>query len=98
MNPTDSPWPRLTAAARRATDPRDPTAPYGFATRVAALAFLPERLAVSLLERFSLRALALAGVLVVVSLASNYSTLISAFQDNGAGMDDPVAELVELAS
>jgi hypothetical protein len=34
----------------------------------------------------------------VVSLASNYSTLISAFQDNGAGMDDPVAELVELAS
>ena len=98
MNPTDSQWPRLTAAARRATDPRDTAAPYGFATRVTALAFLPERLAVSLLERFSLRALALAGVLAVVSLASNYSTLISAFQDDAVRVDDPVAELVELAS
>ena len=98
MNPTDSQWPRLTAAARRATDARDTTAPYGFATRVAALAFLPERMAASLLERFSLRALALAGVLAVVSLASNYSTLVSAFQDETASVDDPVAEMVDLAS
>ena len=37
MNPSDQKWPRLAAAARRAPDPRDLSAPVGFATRVAAL-------------------------------------------------------------
>ena len=58
MNPTDPqhPWSRLVAAARRASDDRDTAAPYGFATRVAALAFTQERKMASLVERFALRA------------------------------------------
>ncbi len=98
MNPSDQKWSRLTAAARAARDPRDTAAPYGFATRVAALAMAQERRAVSLLERFSLRALGLAGLLALVCVAANISTVTSLFRDEAANADDPVAEIVDLAS
>jgi len=98
MNPSDQKWPRLTAAARSAQDTRDTAAPYGFATRVAALALAQER-AASLLERFSLRALGLAGLFALVCVAANFSTLTGLFRDEAASTsDDPVAEIVDLAS
>jgi hypothetical protein len=77
MNPTDPqhPWSRLVAAARRAPDERDPAAPYGFATRVAALAFTQERKMISLVERFALRAVGVASLLAILSLLVNYSAL-----------------------
>jgi len=96
MNPSDQKWPRLAAAARRAPDPRDLSAPVGFATRVAALGLARERVVGSLLERFSFRALGLAALLAVVCVASNYSTLMGALGDETA--DDPVAEIVDLAA
>ena len=99
MNPTDPqhPWSRLTAAARRAPDDRDPAAPYGFATRVAALAMTQERAVTSLLERFSFRALGVACLLALVTVATNYSALASSLGDDEAGVtDDPVAELVDI--
>jgi hypothetical protein len=99
MKPTDPkhPWSRLTATARLASDNRETAAPYGFATRIAALAFTPER-ASSLFERFSLRALGVACLLVLVSAAANYSVIASALSEQDALLnDDPVAELVELA-
>src|SRR3954471_23019398 len=100
MNPDDPkhPWARLTAAARRAPIPTEEMgAPYGFATRLAAMAFTSER-APSLLERFSLRALGVACLLAVVSAAANYSAVASALSEPDALVnDDPVAELVELA-
>ena len=98
MNPIDQDWPRLAAAVRRAPDPRDPAAPYGFATRVAALALAQERAVASLFERFSWRALSVAGLLAAVCLASNYSTLVSAFQNESVSVDDPVSEIVDIAS
>jgi hypothetical protein len=98
MNPPDQNWPRLAAAARRAADTRDTAAPHGFATRVAALALVPERAAASLLERFSLRALGVAALLAVVCVAANYSTVAGLFPDDPANADDPVAEVVDLAS
>jgi hypothetical protein len=98
MNPSDQQWPRLAAAARQAQDTRDTAAPYGFATRVAALAMARDRLAASLLERFSLRALGLAGLLALVCVAANFSTLASLFRDEAAAPDDPVAEITDLAS
>lgn len=98
MNPLDEKWMRLTEAARRAGDPRETAAPYGFATRVAALGLAPERAAVSLLERFSLRALGLAALLAAVCFAANYSTVAGLFHDETANADDPVAEIVDLAS
>lgn len=75
LNDPRHPWARLTAAARTVRDDREPSAPYGFATRVAALAFAQERRVVSLFERFSFRAVGLASLLVVVSVALNYQEL-----------------------
>jgi hypothetical protein len=96
----NQPWLRLAAAARQVRDDRDTAAPYGFATRVAALAFAPERVVSSLFERFSLRALGIASLLAIVSVAANYSTITKAFNANEdvATADDPVAELVDIAS
>ncbi len=94
------PWSRLATAARNAPDDRDTAAPYGFATRVAALAIAQERAVVSLFERFSLRALGVACLLAMVSVAANYSTISAAFAEEETGavmMDDPVSEVVDLA-
>lgn len=69
------PWTKLSAAARQARDDRDDTAPYGFATRVAALALTQDRHGVSLVERFALRALGLACLLALGSVALNYNEI-----------------------
>ena len=98
MNPSDQKWPRLVGTARKAPDTRDTAAPYGFATRVAALAMAQERLAVSLLERFSLRALGVASLLALVCVAANFSTLTGLFREEAATTDDPVTEVLDLTS
>ena len=64
---------------------------------MAALAFSGQA-APSLLERFSLRALGLAGLAAALFLVSDYSTLVNAFDSDTAGVDDPVAEVIDLAS
>lgn len=97
MTHSNQPWSRLTGAARRAA-PAAADAPAGFATRVAARALATAPARASLLECWSLRALALAGLLAVGSLAGNYATLVSAWQNEAASVDDPVAELIELAT
>lgn len=97
MNPDDhnQPWARLTAAARRAPLAGDTAAPYGFATRVSALAFAAERPMRSLFERFSLRAVGVASLLAVLSVMANYSALATSISSTGddelvAG-EDPVS-------
>ncbi len=96
MNPSDQKWQRLVAAARRAPDARDVTAPFGFSTRVAAQAYAAP--VASLLERFSLRALGVAALLAVVCVAGNYTTIASALDPDSGAVDDPVADMLELAS
>lgn len=77
MNPPNQQWQRLVAAARDASDSRDDSAPYGFATRVAALglsapaAVLPR----AMLEKFALRGLFAACALSVAAAAFGYSAL-----------------------
>ena len=66
MRPTDKAWQRLVKVARQAPDDRGWTAPYGFATQVAARAFEKKRPAMSLIERFSLRALGVSCSLAVL--------------------------------
>jgi hypothetical protein len=66
------PWMRLTAAARRTADERDAAAPYGFATRIAALALAQEPRIFSVFERFALRAVAVSCLLAAVSAVVNY--------------------------
>lgn len=69
------PWSRLTAAARQARDDRDVSPPYGFSTRIAALAFAQEQRVVSLFDRFALRALGVASLLAIGSVAVNYQAI-----------------------
>lgn len=95
MNVEDSrhPWPRLTAAARQARDPRDTAAPYGFATRVAALAATIQ--GVSLVERFALKAFGLACLLALLSVAANFSAIVpSWFAEEELAADDPLSLLL----
>jgi hypothetical protein len=76
MNPNDPrhPWSRLVAAARQAPREGDASAPYGFSTRVAALG-LGTQGKVSLYERFAWRALGLAALMAVGSIATNFSAI-----------------------
>ena len=93
---TNQPWARLVAAARRTPASDDTAAPYGFATRVAARAFAAERPMRSLFERFSLRAVGVAGLLAVVSVAANYSALgnLAAEEESVSSSEDAVAVLL----
>ena|SRR5579883_2180559 len=98
MNPTPQAWQRLVDAARRAPDERDSSAPYGFAVRVAARAFTERPPFGSLFERFSLRAMGVAGLLALVAVAANYSSVRRLFDHETTAADDPTAELVDLVS
>ena len=75
FNDPRNPWTRLTAAARDVREERDSSAPYGFATRVVALAFAQERRVASLFERFAFKAVGVASLLALFSVALNYPTL-----------------------
>lgn len=101
MNPADPkhPWSRLAAAARRAPDSRDTAAPYGFATRVAALAMAAERPLGSLFERLSWRALGVACLLAFASVAVNFSAITRAQPEEelATGGDDVVSVLLDLS-
>lgn len=93
MSPNEPrhPWSRLVAAARPVRDSRDESAPYGFATRVTAIAFSQSRPMASLLDRFALRALGIACLLAIAGIAVNYSALTTPAPAD----DHPVANSVE---
>ena len=95
MRPTDKAWQRLVKVARQAPDDRGWTAPYGFATQVAARAFEKKRPAMSLIERFSLRALGVSCLLAVLGVAGNYSVIAQATApqepESLFTVDDPAA-------
>ena len=96
MNQHDQAWQKLVASARRAQDDRDTAAPYGFATRVAALALSDEQLASArgLFERFSWRALAVAGVLAIGGVATNYASSTSSSPAEEPLPDDTAVTVV----
>ncbi len=95
MKPEPSGWQQLVAAARQVRDDRDTSAPYGFATRVVALAFEQKRKPTleALFERFSWRALGLAGLMAVVGAASTYASAHTQSEDD-AYLDDSAEVLV----
>ena len=77
LNDPRHPWARLTAAARTVQqDERDASAPYGFATRVAALGFAQERKTRSLMDAFALRALGVAALVALFSVVLSYSEVL----------------------
>jgi hypothetical protein len=96
LNDPKHPWARLTAAARTVKDERDSTAPYGFATRMAALAFVAGRSS-SLVERFALRALGVACLLALLSVVANYSALTrTATPEEDLADEGPISLLVTI--
>jgi hypothetical protein len=100
MSPFDKSLQRLVSAARRAPPAADESAPYGFSTRVAALAFERAQPSASAFARLSLRAAFIACALAVVAVAANYSAIRGAFDDTSSASptDDPVAEVVDLGT
>ena len=100
MNTPERSWQKLVEAARRAPADADQAAPFGFSTRVAALAFERARPASSIFARLSLRAALVACALALAAVALNYSAITSAFDTDTSTVagDDPVAEVVNLGS
>jgi len=86
-------WQRLVSAARHAPGTDDAgVAPFGFSTRVAALAMAIEPPTMrSMMNHLSWRALGVALMLMIFSIAANYSSL-SQTSDNEQDPFDPVAE------
>jgi hypothetical protein len=82
------PWRRLAAAARTARGELDAAAPHGFAARVVARAWARPDWPGSLLERFALRAVGVAGLLAALSVAMNYPALTGAM--GAEWRDEPV--------
>jgi len=102
MNPRNSIWFRLAALARLApADTRAEAAPHGFSARVAALAFVAVEPSLSaVLARFSWRALTVAALVMVASIATGYKPLVSSFsqdRDATAALSDPVGEWLNLS-
>ena len=92
MKTSASAWQRLAAAARHTPEEIDAAAPFGFSTRVAALALAIEPPTMrSMMNHLSWRALGVALMLMIFSIAANYSSL-SQTSDNEQDPFDPVAE------
>lgn len=102
MNTRSSPWNRLVAAARLApADAGDTCVPPGFATRVAALGLAGggEPAFSVLFARVSLRALGVCGLLMVLGVSLNLTSVLQAFEgDSAATLNDPVSEWLGEAS
>ena len=99
MNDFEARWQRLVAAARQAPVADEAAAPYGFATRVAARALDAERPGLLVVfGRFSVRALWLACLLTLASIAVNYLGAAWGEDDADQALFDPVAETLYAAS
>lgn len=108
MKPFDEDWKKLVAAARKAPEDGDLSAPYGFSTRVASLAF-ETRKESSLFGVFALRAAGISLALALVAVAATYQAAQGAFESDapasnsstpapGGAADDPVSEVVNMGS
>ena len=96
MTPTHHPWQRLVAAARALPDARADTAPYGFGTRVAALALAaPVPAPWALFEKFAVRGLIAACALSIGAVAFGFTAWTSD-HENDIGADDTVSEVLDL--
>jgi hypothetical protein len=94
MKTSASAWQRLAAAARHTPEEIDAAAPFGFSTRVAALALASEQSAeCATVNPFWWRALGAALALMIFSVAANYSS-ISLTAEGDQDPFDPVAEVL----
>jgi len=101
MNSSNSLWFRLVKAARPApADMRDTSAPSGFSTRVAALAFASAEASFSaVLARLSWRALTVASLVMAATIAANFKPMLASLDKDvsSASLSDPVGEWLNLS-
>lgn len=101
MKISSTAWQRLVAAARQAPNPGEESAPYGFSTRVAALAMaaMNERPTLQAsLNRFAWRALGVSFLLMIVSILANYSSVTTvAENEQESSMTDLVEDVLTLS-
>ncbi len=94
MKEFEAKWQRLVTAARQAPVADDVEMPFGFATRVAARALGTARPGlIAVLGRFSVRALWLACLLTLASVAVNYlGAAWSGSDEADQSYFDPISE------
>jgi hypothetical protein len=99
MKNSHSVWQRLVVAARQSPIAGEAAAPYGFSTRVAALAMAAvERPSLrSSLNHFSWRALGFSLMLMIVSIVANYSSVTTVAENEQDAVFDPVEEILTLS-
>lgn len=98
MNDFDLRWQRLVAAARRAPATEPDVVPYGFATRVATRALAGERPGLLMvLGRASIRALWVACLLMLVSVAASYFSSNAGAAESDQYQFDSVSEVLNSA-
>lgn len=95
-NPTHTAWQRLTAAARLAPRDGPVAAPFGFATRVSAQAMAARPRLPSLYELFSWRAVSMAALIAILSVAANLLPVLNSLHDDSVAVSDPVSEVLSL--
>lgn len=89
-------WPRLVRAARSADETSSLDAPFGFATRVAALGLAAREEAPALVEAFALRALALAGIVATLAVVLNLGDVFAPGADDLFAANDTVSVVLAL--
>ena len=92
-------WPRLAAAARAAiaADARDLDAPYGFATRVVAIALGPKHAASApLLVNYAMRAFGISCLLAILLVSINLGAILRDIDDEAATLNDTTVETADI--
>jgi len=87
-------WSRLAATVRAVPDARPTAAPFGFSTRVAALALGVGRFKASLLERFAFRAISCACLLAIGSVLLNFSAITAEVRVEAVADDDDLVAVL----
>jgi hypothetical protein len=94
MNRHEQAWHRLAAAARTAPGEGEAAAPYGFATRMAALGLAaPAENPFRVLEKFAIRGLLAACAFSLAAVVFGYSTW-SDHEEETIAANDSITELL----
>lgn len=97
MKSEEQAWQKLVMAARSVPDERPVDVPYGFSTRVVAAAWSGDRsgAAGSLYERWSWRALTIAGMFAAVTVVASYTSTTPSLDDDLMSDESAVASLLD---
>ncbi len=94
MKPSLSEWQRLVRAARQAPDKFEDSAPWGFSTRVVAESHTVRQGGGTANEfaRFSWRALGVAALVMVTTVAANYQPVMTRLVDDANTLSEPMPD------